>query len=211
MKDIKYVAGYHEWHLLINDVLVNVDGEDTFIDAVGDYVLLNGQVLASEAENVIETMVDYIRTQLVDYIEDGSVDFFKTEEEKQKACDIINSLTEEDYDNIYKAMWEAYKYYYRIVDRRFKFEGHTFEAVGNILGNFKTRTNAITNEETPITREKFSRNEFYKVAKKHHLSCDVYKIDYDNNYYMLGNDHFFKCNITETFKACDQYEKRYLN
>lgn len=213
--EIEYNAGYYEWHLKINGKLCYVEG-DTFTDSLAEEHMINGQILASEAESFAQSLVDYIRYQFIedeDYQASQSWIQTAIEEESYNPIEILKSLSDDNWDTIQDLIFEAYSCYYGIKDRRFKYNGEEFEPIGNILGGWNERSKAcVFDDSNPsITKKKINRQEFYKVAKKNHASCDVYRVigDYEN-YYILGNENFIKVNLKDCkFKACDQYSKWY--
>ena len=92
----------------------------------------------------------------------------------------------------------------------FYYEGHKFEAIGNILGGWSKKTDCLyrTPNDSPIFETE--HNEFYKVAKKNKASCDVYKVDDSADLYMPCCGKFWKVHVQETrFKRCEEYDKWY--
>ena len=196
---IEFIPGYYEWHLIIDDVLVWVEG-DGILENIPD---IQGQYLYSDLEATCEDICNYIRSNLATHLSLG----FKCDEEQ--VTTILSSLTDSEWNLVCDTMTRVYAHHYSIYDRRFEFKGHTFEAVGNILGGCKTREEKIIHGEK-ASIEKINYSEFYKVAKKNKLSCDVYRIDYDPNYYSLTKDGIFRpVKIDNDFKVCDKYKNRY--
>lgn len=196
---IEFIPGYYEWHLIIDDVLVWVEGDD-ILENMSD---IQGQYLYSDLEATCEDICNYIRSNLATHL---SLDF---ECDEEQVISILSSLTDSEWDLVCDTMTRVYAYHYGIYDRRFEFKGHTFEAVGNILGGWKTREEKIIDDQnSPI--EKADHLEFYEVAKKNKLSCDVYRIDWDfDNYYMSCGGIFRAVKIDDDFKVCDKYKNRY--
>lgn len=196
---IEFIPGYYEWHLIIDDVLVWVEG-DGILENLPN---IQGQFLYSDLEAECEGICDYIRSNLATHL---SLDF---ECDEEQVTSILSSLTDSEWDLVCDTMTRVYAHHYSIYDRRFEFKGHTFEAVGNILGGWKTKEEKIIHGEK-ASIEKINYSEFYKVAKKNKLSCDVYRIDYDHNYYCITNDGIFRpVKIDNDFKVCDKYKNRY--
>lgn len=207
MKQIIWQAGYYEWHLIIANKICYVEG-DSFLDDVNS---INGQILYSDLVSACEMLCDFIRYQ---QDEIRFKEFCDSEEEIEEVKNILNSLTDEEWEQVLKEMIRGYGWHYGIVNRQFEFDGLTFEAVGNILGGWRARSDAIVfDNSNPILQKKIDYKAFYKKAKKEHLSCDVYRIigDYEN-YYMLGSRAIFKVNLEGCkFKTCDEYPNRYRN
>ena len=208
MKQItwEYSHSSFNWYLIIDHKVCYV-AQDTYLDHVPD---INGQILFSDLENACRNLRDFIRYKAGD-------DVFKTfcdSEDIKEVKAILNSLTNEEWEEIFKKMIRGYGWEYGIVDRQFEFDGLIFEAVGNILGGYKARSNAIIYDNSNnILQRKIDYKAFYKKARKEHLSCDVYRIigDYEN-YYMLGSNTIFKVNLDGCkFKTCDEYPNRYRN
>jgi len=215
MRKIEWKPGYYEWHLLIDDQLAYVEGDD-FYDSVET---INGQMLASDRDGAISGLVDYMRYMYIEnteyQIEDGQYDEETVEELKGQLA-ILKSLTDEEWEEVEKAITKGYSYHYAIYDRRFKYNDIEFEAVGNILGGFTKKTNLC--DFNVKSYNNININDFYKVAKKHHASCDVYRVgnDYENYYMLCGGGEtgtFIKVNIEncdyKQFKVCDAYKNRY--
>ena len=59
--------------------------------------------------------------------------------------------------------------------KAFNYKGFTFEPIGNLVGNFKAKTGCMTWAYT-LKIEGYSHEDFYKVAKKNHASCDIFKV-----------------------------------
>ena len=210
MKEIKFIPGYYEWHLLIDNQLVWVEN-DGDIDVLyeDDYMkYFNGQILESDFKSVIDNVVDYIKDEALEEYKRGELNTnFKF---TKKMFNTLNLLTDEEWNLVWKAIHDGYASHYGITNRIFKYKDLKVEAVGNILGGCKNRVSKTQNITTDFTSIKIDRKEFYKIAKKNKASCDVYRIigDYDN-FYMLGNNNFIVVEIDKDFKSCDSYSKWY--
>ena len=91
----------------------------------------------------------------------------------------------------------------------FNYKGFKFEPIGNLLGGWSYKTECITWENKFETQ--FDYEDFYKVARKNHASCDVYKINDSEDMYILnGAGYFLRVYKTNTLKYCEDYEKWYL-
>lgn len=211
MKNIKFIPGYYEWHLIINDKLVWVENDgdiDTLYENNPYMECFNGQILESDLQSIVDDIVNYIRYEaLEDYENENLKTCF---EFTQEMFDILDSLTEEEWKQVWKSIHDAYANHYGVINRIFKYENLEIEAVGNILGGWKNRVGKIENINNTITSEKINREKFYKIAKKNKASCDVYRIIGDwENFYMLGNTNFMKVRIDKDFKPCDSYSRWY--
>ena len=58
----------------------------------------------------------------------------------------------------------------------FEYKGYTFKPIGNILGGFKVKSGYMTWAYT-LKIEGYTHKDFYRVAKKHHASCDIFECD----------------------------------
>ena len=210
MKEIKFVAGYYEWHLIVDDKLAYVEN-DSFFDAIPS---INGQILASDLEGSVSELVDYIRYRYIEntleQIEDGQYDEVQVKE-LQDQIEVIKSLTDEEWQQVEKVIFKTYGWHYGVRDRRFEYKGFTFEPVGNILGGWSNRVRHTIYDNNYPTMTKFDYKDFYKVAKKNHASCDVYRINNSEDYYMLNGNIFRKVDLKDysDFKTCDSYSKWY--
>lgn len=211
MKEIKFIPGYYEWHLLINNQLVWVqnDGDiDSLYENLPYMDYFNGQILESDFNSLVDNIVNYIRYEALEDYENGNLrtNFSFT----KKMFNILDSLTEDEWKQVWKAIHDGYASHYGIKNRIFKYNDLEVEAVGNILGGWKNRCAKTRTITTDITSKKIDRKEFYKIARKNKASCDVYRIigDWDN-FYMLGNNNFMIVEIDKDFKSCDSYSKWY--
>ena len=91
----------------------------------------------------------------------------------------------------------------------FYFEGNKFEGIGNLLGGWIKKTNAIDYEK-PLLKTNYK--DFYKIAKKNHISVDAYKINDSEDLYILCGSPigtFYKIKDVENLKLCEEYERWY--
>ena len=58
----------------------------------------------------------------------------------------------------------------------FNYKGFTFKPVGNILGGFFVRTQHA-DFRNKLEIKDYEYYDFYKVAKKHNASCDVFEVE----------------------------------
>lgn len=58
----------------------------------------------------------------------------------------------------------------------FEYKGYTFKPIGNILGGWKVKVGYMTWEYT-LEIDGYTHADFYKVARKHHASVDIYEVD----------------------------------
>ena len=90
----------------------------------------------------------------------------------------------------------------------FEYKGHKFEPIGNILGGWMHKSRCTTWDRKYET--KFDYDDFYKTAKKHHASCDVYKIDNSDDLYILTSGNvFLRVYNTDGLKKCEDYDVWY--
>ncbi len=99
---------------------------------------------------------------------------------------------------------------YARMDRMFEFEGKTYYPFGNILGGFAMKTSWAS---TLFTIPYSSHKNFYKVAKKHKASCDVFYCYETDKFYIPCNNQLFNVNTevfrTKYFKALSEYNRWY--
>ena len=211
MKEIKFIPCYYEWHLLIDNQLVWVRGDGDF-DALyeSNYYMdyFNGQILESDLQSVVDDVVNYISYEALEEYENGNLE--TNFEFTKEMFNTLDSLTEDEWKQVWKAIHDGYASYYGITNRIFKYKDLEVEAVGNILGGWSNRVSKTQSITTDFTSIKIDRKEFYKIAKKNKASCDVYRIigDWDN-FYMLGNNNFIVVGIDKDFKSCDSYSRWY--
>lgn len=90
----------------------------------------------------------------------------------------------------------------------FYFDNNKYEAIGNILG-LNNRLKAIDYNVVALSTD---YNMFYKTARKNHASCDVYRINDSDDYYILCGSpkgKFFKVNDLTHLKLCEDYKRWY--
>lgn len=88
----------------------------------------------------------------------------------------------------------------------FVYKGMTFKPVGNILGGFFVKSNYITDAYI-ISVDNYSHKEFYKLAKKHHASCDVFEVN--GRLYIPATYNFVGVMNNAPIKKCEEYERWY--
>lgn len=88
----------------------------------------------------------------------------------------------------------------------FVYKGITFKPVGNILGGFFVKSGYTTLAYT-LEIEGYDYKEFYKLARKHHASVDVFEVD--GKLYMPNNARFMGLYNNPPIKTMDEYERWY--
>lgn len=90
--------------------------------------------------------------------------------------------------------------------RGFYYKGYFFKPVGNILGGWLKKSHCLTSEYF-IEVEGYSHKEFYKIARRHHASCDVFEVD--GRLYIPATYRF--CGITgnPNIKTIEEYGRWY--
>ena len=88
----------------------------------------------------------------------------------------------------------------------FEYKGYTFKPIGNILGGWQVKTHYITWAYS-LKIEGYTHEDFYKVAKKHHASVDVY--DVDGKLYIPCDNTLAGINGKPTIKKLDEYSRWY--
>ena len=58
----------------------------------------------------------------------------------------------------------------------FNYRGYTFKPVGNILGGWKVKT-SYTTWAYHLDIDGYTHEDFYRVAKRHRASCDVFECE----------------------------------
>ena len=58
----------------------------------------------------------------------------------------------------------------------FYYKGYYFKPIGNISGNFCQKSK-FTTWAYKLDIKDYNWQDFYKVAKKHHASCDIFEVD----------------------------------
>lgn len=91
-------------------------------------------------------------------------------------------------------------------ERTFTYKGYTFKPIGNILGGFKIKTSHTTWAYS-LTIDGYTHEDFYKVAKKHHASVDVYEVN--GKLYIPCNKSFMGIYNNPKIKTIEQYERWY--
>ena len=93
-------------------------------------------------------------------------------------------------------------------ERIFYYHKIKFEPIGNILGGWMHKNGCTTWDKA--FEIKIDYKDFYKVARKHHASCDVYRINDSLDLYMLtGSNHFLRVYNLNNLKKCEEYERWY--
>lgn len=90
----------------------------------------------------------------------------------------------------------------------FEYKGHTFRPLGNILGGWLKKTGCTTWAYT-LKIEGYTHKDFYKVAKKHKASVDLFEVDgkiyIPTEGVLLGVTDNYK----KTFKPIEEYGRWY--
>jgi len=218
---IKFTPGYYEWHLLLNDVLVYVNG-DSFADEMGELSeRTGGEWLYSDAESVVSNLVSYIRYDFLKNVEYGDENAsYLTDEAKS----ILESLTDKEWDAIEQEILRSYCTCnpYNICNRITKFNNVEFEPVGNLLGGEHLILEAKTSDVAYNNGQEFNEIRFRLHMKVRHAYANVYRIigDYETLYMLVKTGDktnpkilFYPCNITNLksckFKPCSAYQKKY--
>jgi len=116
------------------------------------------------------------------------------------------NITKEQYDMtwIEKITWKE-KNDLNTKNKTFYYRGLSVVAIGNIRGG---AANCRLGGGKTITPEGYSHPDFYDVAKKNHLSCDVYRIE--NHYYIPCNAGFlFASDFWDKIKRVEDYSGWY--
>lgn len=100
--------------------------------------------------------------------------------------------------------------------KTFMYKGRKYEPIGNIVGGgFAYICNLIDYDKSYNNEFKnVDYNDFYKVAKKNKASCDLYKINDSNDYYILNGATgdlmtFRKVKNNAKIKYCEEYLRWY--
>ena len=88
----------------------------------------------------------------------------------------------------------------------FEYKGYTFKPIGNILGGWLKKSN-LTTWSYIIEVKDYSHEDFYKIAKKHHASCDVYEVD--GKLYIPATKCFMGLCGKYQIKKLEEYERWY--
>lgn len=88
----------------------------------------------------------------------------------------------------------------------FEYKGYTFKPVGNILGGFFVKSNYTTTAYV-LEIEGYTHEDFYKVARKHHASVDVFECN--GKLYMPVNNRLVGLYNNPPIKRIEEYERWY--
>ena len=88
----------------------------------------------------------------------------------------------------------------------FEYKGYTFKPIGNILGGFKVMAHYLTSEYF-IEVNNYSHQEFYKIAKKHHASVDVFEVN--GKLYIPCSGRFCGVCGNPQIKTIEEYDRWY--
>lgn len=88
----------------------------------------------------------------------------------------------------------------------FTYKGYTFKPIGNILGGWVYKS-AQTTWSYKLAIEGYDHKDFYKVAKKHHASCDVYECD--GKLYIPCTGAIIGVLPNTEIKTLDEYDRWY--
>lgn len=101
------------------------------------------------------------------------------------------------------------EYYYRLrfsTDRQFTYKGLNFRPVGNIVGGYVVRAKHCDFSDI-IKVENYNYKDFYKTAKQHKASCDLFEIN--GKLYMPCNAGFVSVGGNPKIKYIDEYKRWY--
>ena len=92
--------------------------------------------------------------------------------------------------------------------KTFEYKGLHFRPIGNILGNWyqKGRYTTITYE---LKIKDYTHEDFYKVAKKNHASCDIFFCEETKRLYIPINDRLVGIDSNTPIKKCEDYQRWY--
>lgn len=88
----------------------------------------------------------------------------------------------------------------------FIYNGYEFHPVGNILGGWKIKSDSITAKKI-LKIENYTHEEFYKIARKHHASVDVYEVN--GELWMPCSGGIAGIRKTNNIKTLAEYERWY--
>ncbi len=88
----------------------------------------------------------------------------------------------------------------------FEYRGYTFKPIGNILGGFKVKS-GYTTWSYSLEIEGYTHADFYKVAKKHHASCDIYEVN--GKLYIPCGTKLMGIYNNPPIKRCEEYDRWY--
>lgn len=101
---------------------------------------------------------------------------------------------------------ELHLLHHMMEDKKFEYKGHVFKPVGNILGGFVVRSHHLDYRDV-IKEDGYTYEDFYKIARKHHASVDVYEVD--GKLYMPTSAGFVAVYNKPKIKTINQYERWY--
>ena len=88
----------------------------------------------------------------------------------------------------------------------FNYKGYTFKPIGNILGGFVVKSQYMSWKE-PLIIDGYTHEDFYKVAKKHHASVDVFEIN--GKLYIPCDTRLAMIVGNPSIKTMDEYDRWY--
>lgn len=88
----------------------------------------------------------------------------------------------------------------------FNYKGLTFKPVGNIVGGWLARSNHA-NFRDKLEIDGYEYYDFYKVAKQHHASCDVFEVN--GELFIPATYVIAKVVNNPTIKPIEDYERWY--
>ena len=104
MKSVLFKPGYYEWLLLVDNELIYVDS-----DGVSEYLEYSDCKDKREAlDCYCDTIIDYIKGDYQNDLEEIK----KRTHISSKTKEILDSLSEEDYNTIKNTIYNVYKSYY---------------------------------------------------------------------------------------------------
>ena len=198
MRKIEFKAGYYEWNLFIDDEFIYVFSDSNTecfnnLDELYDYAIDCVNCIDDEAKQN-------------DYGESNCYGF--TGEHQQKHRELWLSLTKDEKEKVIEAIIKGWSYYVDVdlKARSFNYKGYHFTPIGNLKGNWVKKNHCLDFKDI-IKIDGYEHADFYKVAKKHHASCDVFEINGTN--YVPCNAGFVSV-IKNTFiKPLDNYTRWY--
>ncbi len=90
----------------------------------------------------------------------------------------------------------------------FKYKGYTFKPIGNILGGFFVK-GKYTTISYVLEINGYTHADFYKVARKHHASCDIFLCEETNKCYIPVETRLVGILEDTPIKKCEDYERWY--
>lgn len=88
----------------------------------------------------------------------------------------------------------------------FVYKGKTFTPIGNILGGWLVKSHHTTFAYT-LELEGYTHKDFYKVAKKHHASCDIFECE--GQLYIPCNTRLAGIYNNPKIKKLEEYSRWY--